>query len=105
KGYLLENMIFLHLRRKSDEIYYYRTLKGLELDFYCFDKEGGRELIQVAWEMHEEKTKKRELKALFQAMEECGLKEGTIVSYMQTETIIDGENQINIVPAWKFILN
>ena len=33
-GHLLENIIFIHLRRKTEDIFYYRTLKRTEVDYY-----------------------------------------------------------------------
>jgi predicted AAA+ superfamily ATPase len=44
-GRLLENAVFLALRRGIRDIYYYRTQEGLEVDFYL---PGEGRLVQVA---------------------------------------------------------
>lgn len=53
--------------------------------------------------MLEEKTRKRELSALQEAMTEQQLSEGTIVTKHETETIQTDAGTINIIPAWKFL--
>ena len=104
KGNLLENMVFCHLRRKSQRIFYYRTRQGNEVDFIWYDDQGNKDLVQVCWEMTVEKTRKREVKSLKQAMDETGLKKGTIVSYMQEEHIEENGQSISVIPAWKYFL-
>ena len=101
---MLENMVFCHLRRKSQRIFYYRTRQGNEVDFIWYDDQGNKDLVQVCWEMTVEKTRKREVKSLKQAMDETGLKKGTIVSYMQEEHIEENGQSISVIPAWKYFL-
>ena len=43
-GKLMENLIFLALRQKTEEIYYYLSPEGYEVDFYLPES---RQLIQV----------------------------------------------------------
>lgn len=76
-GKLLENLIFLHLRKKSKQIYYYRTNQGYEVDFYL--PQGGH-LIQVSDNLAEENTRAREIRALEQAVEEITVKKITILT-------------------------
>ena len=63
KGRMLENIIFLELKRNYDEIYYYKEAAG-EVDFVIKKKNGKKELIQVAWELEDKKTMEREAKGL-----------------------------------------
>jgi uncharacterized protein len=51
-GHLLENFVFLELRRKYDGIEYYRTAKGHEVDFLVTPPEAEPSLIQVAGELN-----------------------------------------------------
>ena len=60
-GKLLENLIFLSLRRQTRDIYYYTTPKGYEVDFYL-PKE--RQLIQVAQHLQNPSIREREIRAL-----------------------------------------
>lgn len=71
-GKLLENQVYLDLRREGKDIYFYNTSDGYEIDFVTVDKQGEREIIQVAWDMSDAKTMEREQRALQQAEKELG---------------------------------
>ena len=92
-GWLLENTVFLHLRRQTSEIYYARNDDGSEVDFLI--RKGGRptRLIQAAASLRREDTRKREAKALLKAMERHKVNEG----------IRDGRRTIHVVPATKWL--
>ena len=55
--------------------------------------------------MAEPQTRKREVSALSEAMTELGLKSGTIVTRNDEEKIEVGGGYIEVVPAWRFLLN
>ncbi|MFQ5485474.1 MAG: ATP-binding protein, partial [Desulfobacterales bacterium] len=99
RGHLLENFVFLELRRSTDMIEYYRTKKGHEVDFLITDRTGRRSLIQVSADMTAQDTRHRELRALSEAMKECDLKQATIVTLNQEETIETKAGHIQILPA------
>jgi len=101
-GRHLENAVFLELKRRGMEIFYYKTESGYEVDFICRKGRKVTDLIQVARELRDEKTKNRELRALFSAMDETGLKNGTIVTYEDEEEVKEKLKTITIVPAYKF---
>lgn len=104
KGHLLENMVYCHIRQKSQRIYYYRTNQGNEVDFIWYNDQGEKKLVQVCWDMTDEKTRKREIKSLKQAMAETDIKKGTIVTYIQEELIEEDNLNINVIPGWKYFL-
>ena len=104
KGYLLENMVFTHLRRKSENIYYYKTKQGNEVDFYWFNEVDEAQLIQVSWDINDEQTRKRELRSLQQAMNETGLNVATVVTANQSETMEVDAGTVELVPAWRFFI-
>lgn len=76
-GKLMENAVFLALRRKTREIYYYTTPAGYEVDFYL--PESGR-LIQVAQSMDNPAVREREIRALADGMSTLGLSSGLILT-------------------------
>lgn len=76
----LENQVYLDLRRQGKDIFYYNTKDGYEIDFVTVDKKGGRELIQVTWDMSDPKTAERKQRALNQAEQELGIKGRMITS-------------------------
>ena len=71
-GKLLENQIYLDLRRQGKSIYFYNTSDGYEIDFVTIDALGGREIIQVVWDISDPKTLERGRRALSQAEQELG---------------------------------
>lgn len=103
-GHLLENLVFVSLRRKYQKIYYYRTKSGKEVDFILQHQDRSKTLIQVAESIADKRTRKREIVALQEAMIEVGLDYATIVTMREEETIEFMNGEINVVPMWKFLL-
>ncbi len=103
-GHKLENMIFLHLRRHSDEIYYYRTAGRHEVDFVWIDNKYNKNLVQVSLSMEDPKTRSREITSLFCAMKELGLGSGKIITLDEEKILKEGDKTVEIIPAWKYLL-
>ena len=76
-GKLLENLVFLALRRRTQEIYYYLSPAGYEVDFYLPET---RQLIQVTQNLDNPATRVREARALTDAMQALELTRGLILS-------------------------
>ena len=101
-GPILENIVFMHLRRNNYEVEYVNTEKGFETDFFArHPLTGDVKLIQVCLQMSDQKTFDREYRGLKSAMEEFSIPEGTIVTW-DDETHLD--NNINVIPIWKWLL-
>lgn len=92
-GKLLENLIFLALRRRTKEIYYYATPSGYEVDFYLPET---RELFQVAQNMEHPATRERELRALSDALRALNLSHGTILTDVNLDPIEENGLTIEI---------
>ena len=99
-GHLLENFVFLELRRKHEGIEYYRTAKGHEVDFLVTLPHGELLLIQVVAEFSEPSTRERELRAITEAMEELKLKKALIITMSREERLETAAGQIGVCPAW-----
>ncbi|MBN2788942.1 MAG: ATP-binding protein [Candidatus Delongbacteria bacterium] len=104
-GHLLENIVFNALRRLTTDIFYYKTKNGKEVDFIILRQDRSKELIQVCETMTDENTRKREVNALVEAMNELNLKSGTIVTKNDDEEILVENGKINVIPAWRFLLS
>ncbi|MBP5544315.1 MAG: ATP-binding protein [Kiritimatiellae bacterium] len=101
RGWFLENLVFLSLRRGDNRIDYYNTKSGEEVDFLVTDKATKkRRLVQVAWELSLPETEQRELSALKIARKEMGIDDCTVVTW-DDEREDDG---IKILPVWKWCL-
>ncbi len=100
RGRMLENAVFIHLRRKNKNIFYFKE-KG-ECDFLIKEKERITNAVQVCYEVNED-NKKREIGGLLEAMEEFNLKKGLILTCNQKDMIEVGGKRIIIEPAWKWM--
>ena len=76
RGRLLENVVYLTLRRNENDIFYWKG-KG-EIDFLI--RKGTRidRLINVCWDLNED-NKKRELSGLTEAMDKFDLTDAEII--------------------------
>lgn len=97
-GAILENMVFSHLRRKTEEIHYYKTAAGYEIDFVT-GTEGNLALYQVCAELTDPDTKKRELRAIQAACTELGCTTATLITEDAEDTVRTDECTIRIVRA------
>ena len=105
-GRMLENIVFIELKRRQFELYYHREQK--ECDFIA-RKNGVTELaIQVCQHLSSPATKQREIDGLLEALMRLSLTEGYILTESEeaTETVTkDGHRYtIHIVPIWKWLL-
>jgi predicted AAA+ superfamily ATPase len=99
-GRLLENLVFIELRRRSQEVWYHHGKS--ECDFIIRENENVTKAIQVCYSLADPIVRKRELAGLIEAMESYNLKEGLIITREEQEEIkIDGIG-IRVVPiaAW-----
>lgn len=55
---MLENIVYLELKRRHSEIYYFKTAQGYEVDFLMKEYEKITHLVQVSQTLVDEKTKK-----------------------------------------------
>lgn len=98
RGKLLENLVFLNLRRRSKEIYYYKTKTGKEIDFYLPRE---RLLIQTTQSLTDPATSARETTSILEAMQETEIKQGFILT--ETEETCDNK-KVKVMPVWKWLL-
>lgn len=103
-GKALENSLFLELKRRGLELSYYSSAKS-ECDFVLFDRGHSIQAIQVAYDMDDAQTYKREIKGLVEACKFFNLCEGTIVTFDTTDVLIIDEISIKIIPFAQFVLN
>jgi predicted AAA+ superfamily ATPase len=101
---ILETEVFLHLRRQHQEIFYYQTTRGKEVDFLVVEPNGRMELYQVAYQLGQESTRQREISALEQAMAELHLSQGVIVTMNESEEILVTGGKIVVVPLCQLLL-
>jgi len=76
-GLLLENAVYLELRRQEYELFYYKN--KTECDFIIRNKDHQLIPIQVCYRLSDPKTKEREMRGLKAACLQLNLKKGIII--------------------------
>jgi uncharacterized protein len=104
-GHLLENMVFMALRRITPDIYYFKTRSGREVDFIIKKPDRSFMLVQVCDTMVDERTSHRETTALREAMTQLNMDTGYIVTHHEEKIIQNDAGKIHILPAWRFLLH
>jgi len=103
KGRLLENAVYLELRKRygQESVFFYKGTK--ECDFIVKEKNAIKQAIQVTYRLDSD-NKKRELDGLLEALEKFKLNNGLIITYDQEDELTVNEKKIFMKPAWKWIL-
>lgn len=100
RGRLLENTVYLQLRRLGYEIWYFKGKR--ECDFICRNDKKFFFAIQVSWQL-EQQNEKRETEGLLEAMNQLNLSEGTIITFDQEDKIVKEGKTIRLIPGWKWM--
>jgi len=103
-GHLLENIVYIALRRKNNDIYYYKTATNQEIDFLVQDQQQKIKLIQVCETLANPRTRQRETHSLENAMNELGLSDALIITREESEQLTVKNGKITVIPVWKFLL-
>ncbi len=96
---LLETMVFNHLKRTGDQVYYFRD--NYETDFLLPDQL----LIQVSYAIDNQQTYDREIRSLMKISQRLSV-DNLLIITMDTEDEINlQDKKIKVVPVWKWLLN
>lgn len=99
KERLLENAVYLFLRKLNYKLFYFRENK--ECDFVVFEKDKCKMVVQVC-ELVNGDTKNREVSGLLEAMNYFKLKIGYIVTKKQNDKLMVDGNVIQLIQATTF---
>ncbi len=100
-GRKLENLVYLALRRQHQTLFYYAEKN--ECDFVVMEQNRCEALVQVCYEVTPD-NQDREVKGLLEAMAHFGLKNGTIVTFNQTDRLVYDDQNIDLVAAKDWLL-
>ena len=100
KGKILENVVFLGLRRHWKEIFYFK--EDNECDFVVKEKEKIISALQVCFQLTED-NKNREIKGLLECLKKFRLTEGSIITYNQEDRFLIDGKKITVQPIWKWL--
>ena len=96
-GRFLENIVFLELKRRGYDVYYFKDKR--ECDFIAKEQKKGMSAFQVCSSITIE-NREREFEGLKEAMEKLNIKQGTILTVDQEES----GGRIAVIPVWKWLV-
>lgn len=99
-GRRFENLIYLHLRRKYSEIYFYKD-KG-ECDFVVQNRGKVEKLVQACYQI-DDMNFQREYSGLVEALKFFELTEGIIVTLNQKDVFEKDGLTVKLIPAHEFL--
>ena len=103
-GHVLENVVYLELRRRGCTVGYVATAAGTEVNFHVHRSSGKPELVQVCASLADAKTRARELRAIADARQELGPLPATVVTLHDDEQLEASDGAVRVVPAWRWLL-
>ena len=103
-GRLYENCVFIELKRRGKDIYFWKDKSNSEIDFLMLEKNKVVSLIQVCYNLNDLKTKEREVNALLSGLDEFKLKEGIIITKDLDKEEKIRNKTIKFIPLWKWLL-
>lgn len=101
RGRLLENLVFLNLKRKYKEIFYFQG--NAECDFLVKKDLKVVKAIQVCYDVNRD-SREREINGLLEAMNKFNLKEGSIITFNQEDKFVMKDKIVKLIPAWKWLI-
>lgn len=99
-GRLLENLVYLHIRRTYRDIYYFSEKS--ECDFVVFNKGNIQEVIQVCFDLNADNLD-RELNGVSEALTFFNKKEGKIITFRQRDRFEKKGRVIEVIPCHDFL--
>ncbi|RLI94820.1 MAG: AAA family ATPase [Candidatus Altiarchaeales archaeon] len=108
-GRLMENAVFLELKRKESKgeissIFYWRDYQQREVDFVIKEGLNVKQLIQVCYSLEDFDTRKREIKALLKASRDLKCKDLLVLTWDEEYTIEEKGKKIKVLPLWKWLI-
>jgi predicted AAA+ superfamily ATPase len=101
-GQLLENLVFIELKRRNKTVYYH--LQKRECDFIVCDDYRVSEALQVCAVIENEQTEKREIDGLMEALEAYSLEKGFILTLDAKKRLQINNKTIEIMPVWEWLI-
>jgi len=99
-GRIFENIVFVELMRRGEDIYYWKSTGGKEVDFICRKGKSVESAIQVCTNLANLETRNREFEGLRLAQTELGAERTLILTDDEEET----ESNVDLIPLWKWLL-
>src|SRR3989344_76041 len=107
-GRLYKNLVAVELKRRNVDNYYWKNSEKEEVDFVIKKDIKVKQLIQVCYDIFDQDTKKREIRALLKASKDLRCDNLLIINrdYSGEEDIewFGIKGKIKFIPLWKWLL-
>ncbi len=107
QGRMLENIVFIELKRRGYVIFYHKEIK--ECDFIIQQNSTIRGAIQVCQTLKDPSTEKREINGLIEALEKHSLNKGLILTESEEGEFTVQKNErsflVSVQPLWKWLMH
>jgi predicted AAA+ superfamily ATPase len=108
-GKIMENIVFLEWKRKTNENPFlditYLKLNNGEVDFVIREGLRIKQLVQVTYAHSKDELDKREIRSLLKAGEILGCKDLLIITWDYEDVLKINNLEIKCIPLWKWLLN
>jgi predicted AAA+ superfamily ATPase len=101
-GRFLENIVFLELKRKGGELFYFKRKN--ECDFIHKDRTSAISAIQVCHDTSVNLVKEREIAGLLEALHYFSLEKGIILTITEEDELKAEGKTIALRPIWKWLM-
>ncbi len=102
-GRIMENIVFIELKRRGLEVYYWKDKKGRECDFLIKKGRTLIEAVQVSSNISARDTWDREITGAIVTAEEFGLKEVKILTTEDPGNETVRGIKIHYIPIWQWL--
>ena len=107
-GKIMENIVFLEWKRKTNENPFlditYLKLNNGEVDFVIREGLRIKQLVQVTYAHSKDELEKREIRSLLKAGEILGCKDLLIITWDYEDVLKINNSEIKCIPLWKWLL-
>ena len=101
---VLELVVCAELKRRSHEVFYWKSQKNYEVDFIVSKGNTAEVAVQVCYAMNDPATEERELRALDAAFSELRVKNLVIITRHETKTITRKNYSVRVISILDFLL-
>ncbi|MCK5344293.1 MAG: ATP-binding protein, partial [Candidatus Heimdallarchaeota archaeon] len=101
---VLENIVYVELKRRGFDVSYYKTREGFEIDFVAVNKKKELELIQVAFGLEDKSAREREFRPLETAAKYLKAKKVSVITFNEEKSECLNGTAVQVVPVWKWLL-
>lgn len=100
---LAENCVYIELRRREYDVYYFKN--RYDVDFIAVKRQRPVLAIDVCYSDERDRTIKRHIKAMTDALHKTKLNDAIIITRSRYERVLVDHRSIRLVPLYRWLMN